>query len=507
MAVTQSKATGGGCVLALDQGTTSTRAILFDGEGAPLASAQRELRQILPRPGWVEHDPVEIWEAARDLCAQVVSEADPVSPVAALGVTNQRETVVLWERATGTPVYNAIVWQDRRTADRCAALAARGLGGAFADKTGLLLDPYFSATKIAWLLDHVEGARARAARGELACGTIDSWLIWNLTKGARHVTDVTNASRTMLFNINTLEWDEEILSWLDIPRELLPEVLDCAVSFGVAPAGVLGTELPICGVAGDQQAAAIGQACFSPGMVKSTYGTGCFVLMNTGEERVASRHRLLTTLAYGLDGTRHYAVEGSIFMAGAVVQWLRDNLKVIASAAETEALAAAADPDGAVVLVPAFTGLGAPHWVPQARATLFGLSRDSGVADLVRAALDSICYQTFDLMTAMEADAPEVGAQVLRVDGGMTGNGWFMQRLADILGRPIECPAVAETTALGAAYLAGLQAGLYSSSDAIAERWSRERAFEPRLGADRRAALYAKWRRAVKQAIAWAEEG
>ncbi len=488
------------CILAIDQGTTSTRAIIFDQQGVPCAEAARELPQVFPAAGWVEHDASEIWRATQDVCRRALAQFGDVRRIAAIGLTNQRETTVLWDRATGLPLYNAIVWQDRRTADQCAALKARGLENEITEKTGLLLDPYFSATKIAWLLEHIPGARERAGRGELACGTIDAWLIWNLTKGARHVTDVTNASRTMLFNIESLEWDSEILSWLDIPRELLPDVLDCAGDFGVADSDILGADIPICGVAGDQQAASIGQACFEPGMLKSTYGTGCFVLLNTGSRRVRSSHRLLTTLAYRLKGETVYAVEGSIFMAGATVQWLRDGLNLIEKAEDTENLAAQADPEGGIYMVPAFTGLGAPYWDPHARASIVGLTRDAGIPDLVRAALDAVCYQTRDLMEAMASDDAQT-TQSVRVDGGMAENAWFMQRLADIIDRPVERPHGEQATALGAAYLAGLEVGLYPSTDHIARQWRLAHTYDPALPADSRETLYDGWRDAIARTL------
>ncbi len=488
------------CILAIDQGTTSTRAIIFDAQGAPRAQSARELPQVFPQAGWVEHDAEEIWRATKDVCRRALEEFGDAKRIAAIGITNQRETTILWDRATGQPLHNAIVWQDRRTADQCAALKARGLSQSITEKTGLLLDPYFSATKIAWLLTHIPGARARAERGELACGTVDSWLIWNLTKGARHVTDATNASRTMLFNIETLDWDSEILSWLDIPREILPEVLDCAADFGVADKSILGTDIPICGVAGDQQAAGIGQACFEPGMLKSTYGTGCFILLNTGSRRLRSSHRLLTTLAYRLKGEAHYAMEGSIFMAGASVQWLRDGLKLIEKAEDAERLAMQADPHGDVYMVPAFTGLGAPYWDPHARASITGLTRDSGIPDIVRAALDAVCYQTRDLLEAMGSDGAEA-AQSIRVDGGMAKNAWFMQRLADLTGRLIERPHGEQATALGAAYLAGLQVGLYPSAGHIARQWRLAYSYEPKLASEMRDNLYGGWRDAVARTL------
>jgi glycerol kinase len=418
--------------------------------------------------------------------------------IAAIGITNQRETVVVWERDTGKPVHNAIVWQDRRTAPLCAELREAGHEAMVTAKTGLLLDPYFSGTKLKYILDHVDGARARAARGELLFGTVDSFLIWKLTGGAVHATDATNAARTLLFNIHDGRWDAEICDLLDIPMAMLPEVRDCAGDFGMTRADLFGREIPIRGVAGDQQAATVGQACFSPGMMKSTYGTGCFALLNTGDAPVASKNRLLTTIAYQLDGTRTYALEGSIFVAGAVVQWLRDGLKIIREASETQPLAETADPAQQVVLVPAFTGLGAPYWNAEARGAVFGMTRNTGPAELARAALQSVGFQTRDLLEAMTADWPDGGeADVLRVDGGMVASDWTMQFLADILGAPVDRPTVAETTALGAAWLAGMDAGVYPAADEFARGWALDRRFEPTLDSAARDALYARWKRAV----------
>jgi glycerol kinase len=485
-------------VLAIDQGTTSTRAMVFDAEGRPLASAQRELTQHYPRPGWVEHDPEDIWATVQETARHALAHARlTAGDVAATGIANQRETVVIWERDGGRPIAPAIVWQDRRTADRCAALAAAGHEPMIAARTGLLLDPYFSATKIAWLLDEIPGARAAAERGDLACGTIDSFLLWRLTGGAIHATDATNAARTLLFDIHRQCWDDELLTLFRVPRLLLPEVRDNAGSFGTSTVDFLGTPVPICGMAGDQQAATVGQACFTPGMVKSTYGTGCFAVLNTGAAPLASRHRLLTTLAYRLEGRATYAIEGSIFVAGAAVQWLHDGLGLIRDAGECDALARAADPARRVYLVPAFTGLGAPYWDAEARGALFGLTRDAGRAEIVRAALEAACYQTRDLIEAMRADGAALAS--LRVDGGMVVNDWFAQRLADLLGLPVERPCITETTALGAAALAGLAAGLYPSLDALAGRWRRDRLFEPTLGADERDERYAGWQDAVRR--------
>lgn len=501
--------TGETRILAIDQGTTSTRAMLFDAKSTVLGQAQRELPQIFPDDGWVEHDPEEIWRATVDVCRRVLTDTgSPASDIDAIGITNQRETTVLWDRRTGDPLHNAIVWQDRRTADFCESLRAEGLEEWFQAKTGLLLDPYFSGTKLRWLLDNVEDARSLADQGHLAFGTIDSWLIYKLTGGASHVTDATNASRTLLFNIGNQCWDSEILSKLEIPESLLPQVLDCADDFGVTDPEIFGASLPICGVAGDQQAATIGQACFSPGMMKSTYGTGCFALLNTGSNQVTSENRLLGTVAYRLGGEATYAVEGSIFMAGATIQWVRDGLGLIASSAESEALAKTANPESNVYLVPAFTGLGAPYWDPHARGSILGMTRDSGRAEIVRAAIESVSYQTRDLMEAMSADMMAADMQdgfsasaPLRVDGGMVANDWFVQNLADVLGRPVERPKFTETTALGAAFLAGLQQGIYGSLDDLAGTWALDARFEPQISADERDQKYAGWKRAVGRVL------
>jgi glycerol kinase len=484
-------------ILAIDQGTTSTRAILFDASGEPQATAQRELPQIYPADGWVEHDAEEIWRATVAVVKLALDKAHATAAeVAAVGITNQRETAVVWERATGKPIYNAIVWQDRRTTALCKELVAAGHGPMVQQKTGLLIDPYFSGTELAWLMDNVPGARDAAERGELAFGTIDSFLLWRLTGGTVHATDATNASRTMLFNIHEQKWDQELLELLDIPAPLLPEVKDSAADFGATDKQLFGAALPIAGIAGDQQAALVGQAGFGPGMIKSTYGTGCFVVLNTGEQAVTSKNRLLTTLAYRLKGKPTYAIEGSIFVAGAAVQWLRDGLKLIAAAGDSQALAASLEGNRGVYLVPAFTGLGAPYWDPAARGAIFGLTRDTGIAEIVRSALEAVCYQTRDLMAAMQADGG-TKLRALRVDGGMARNDWVMQFLADILDLPVERPVVTETTALGAAYLAGLQAGLFKSTADIARRWQRDRLFEPRMKAEQREALYAGWQAAV----------
>ncbi len=485
-------------ILAIDQGTTSSRAILFDENLAPVASAQEEFPQHFPASGWVEHDPSDLWTTvAATARAAIKKLGQGAGGIAAIGITNQRETVVLWDRATGRALHYAIVWQDRRTAELCETLKAQGHEPMISARTGLLLDPYFSGTKLKWLLDNVEGARARAEAGELAFGTVDSWLIWNLTGGKVHATDATNAARTLLYNIAENRWDADICALLDIPMQLLPEVRDCADDYGVTRADLFGHEIPILGVAGDQQAATVGQACFQPGMMKSTYGTGCFALLNTGDQMVPSKNRLLTTIAYRLDGQTTYALEGSIFIAGAVVQWLRDGLKIIRHATETQPLAEAADPTQELILVPAFTGLGAPYWRPDSRGAVFGLTRNSGPAEFARAALESVGFQTRDLLEAMRADWATSGDGVLRVDGGMVASDWTMQFLSDILGAPVDRPVVTETTALGAAYLAGLRAGLYPEPAVFARDWALERRFEPAMDEPTRAARYGRWKRAV----------
>ncbi len=484
-------------ILALDQGTTSTRSILFDPSGRALGQAQIELPQHFPQSGWVEHEPEDIW---RDSVASLKGALDEAGrsaeDVAAIGITNQRETTVLWDRETGETLHRAIVWQDRRGAAICDRLKAEGLEDLIRARSGLLADPYFSGSKIAWLLENVRGARERAEAGKLAFGTIDCFLLWRLTGGKVHATDATNAARTMIYDIHRQDWDDDLLKALEIPRQILPEVLDNDAEFGAAEAGLLGRAIPITGMAGDQQAATIGQACLKPGMMKSTYGTGCFALMNTGPEAVASKNRLLTTIAYRLDGVATYALEGSIFVAGAAVQWLRDELKLFGSAAETEALARAADPGQRVILVPAFVGLGAPYWDAHARGALFGLTRASGPAELTRAALEAVCFQTRDLLEAMEADGSEAPV-ALRVDGGMVANDWLLQFLADILGVQVERPVVTETTALGAAYLAGIKAGICGDTEEIAALWQSEARFEPQMEAPERDALYQGWTEAV----------
>jgi glycerol kinase len=484
-------------VLAIDQGTTSTRAMVFDAEGAPRGRAQLELAQSFPHPGWVEHDPEEIWRAVVATSRAALAEAGlTAADLAGIGITNQRETTILWERASGRPIAPGIVWQDRRTATFCERLIADGHASMVQDKTGLVIDPYFSASKIAFLLDSVPGARDAARRGELAFGTVDCFLLWRLTGGSVHATDATNASRTLLFDIHRQDWDDDLLALFDIPRALLPAVRDSAAEFGMTTADFLGRPVPIAGVAGDQQAATIGQACFAPGAIKSTYGTGCFIVLNTGAEALRSRHRLLTTIAYRFAGVSTYALEGSIFVAGAAIQWLRDGLKIIANAAESDALARRADPAQRVYLVPAFTGLGAPWWDAAARGALVGLTREAGAAELVRAALEAAAFQTRDLLEAMAADGA-ARAATLRVDGGMVASDWTMQFLADMTGIAVERPVVTETTSLGAAYLAGIATGLYGSTDALALKWRCERRFEPRMGADERGDRYAGWQEAV----------
>ncbi|MCW0234848.1 MAG: glycerol kinase GlpK [Ferrovibrio sp.] len=492
-------------ILAIDQGTTSSRAIVFDAAGLPVATAQKEFAQHYPADGWVEHDAEEIWRDVQSLMREAVAKAGlRGSDIAGIGITNQRETTVVWERDGGRPIHRAIVWQDRRTADICRQKIADGVGSLVQKKTGLLIDSYFSATKIAWLLDHVPGARARAEKGELCFGTIDSFLLFRLTGGPGktgiHATDATNASRTMLFDITRQDWDEVLLKIFDVPPAMLPRVLDCSGEFGIASADILGHAIPVTGIAGDQQAAVFGQACFQPGMVKSTYGTGCFALVNIGPQPVLSTHRLLTTVAYRLNGKPTYALEGSIFVAGAAVKWLRDGLKIVGGAAETATLAAGVPENHGVYLVPAFVGLGAPYWDPDARGALIGLTLDTGRAHIARAALEAVAYQTRDLTAAMKADGAEKPTAI-RVDGGMVANDWLCQFLADMLDVAVERPKVIETTALGAAYLAGLAVGLYAGLDAVAYGWHCERRFEPRMNAETRARLYAGWQKAVRRVL------
>ncbi|MHA6642211.1 glycerol kinase GlpK [Mesorhizobium sp. A623] len=492
-----------GFILAIDQGTTSSRAILFDGKMKIAGVGQKEFAQHYPASGWVEHDPEEIWASVLwSVKAALKNAGRDASGIAAIGITNQRETVVIWDKATGKPIHPAIVWQDRRTAPLCQKLKKQGLEKKFTKKTGLLLDPYFSGTKIAWMLDKVKGARKRAERGELLAGTIDSFLIWRLTGGKVHATDATNASRTLVYNIEKNAWDDELLDILNIPAILLPQVKDCADDYGVTDKNLFGAEIKILGVAGDQHAATIGQACFQPGMLKSTYGTGCFALLNTGTDIVRSKNRLLTTIAYRLNGRTTYALEGSIFIAGAAVQWLRDGLKIIAKAEETGKLAAAADPTQEVYLVPAFVGLGAPHWDAEARGAIFGLTRNSGPAEFARAALESVAYQTRDLLDAMRKDWKAASSEtVLRVDGGMVASDWTMQRLADILDAPVDRPTILETTALGAAWLAGSRAGVWPQADEFAKAWALDRRFEPAMAEKQRTAKLKGWRDAVRRTL------
>jgi len=490
-------------VLAIDQGTTSTRAMLFRDDMSVAEVAQQEFPQHFPADGEVEHDPADLWRTTLATCRAVLRQANAhARDIVAIGITNQRETTLVWERATGKPVHRAIVWQDRRTAAICERLKAAGHEPALAAKTGLVLDPYFSASKIAWLLDHHPMIRAQAERGELAFGTVDSYLLWQLTGGKVHATDATNASRTLLFDIHTGRWDDQLCAIFGVPTTLLPTVLDSSADFGVADPEWFGAPIPICGIAGDQQAALVGQACFTPGMIKSTYGTGCFALVNTGERAVRSSNKLITTVAYQLGGKRTYALEGSIFVAGAAVQWLRDGLKVIDSAEATGALAAAADPTQDVVLVPAFVGLGAPHWNPTARGALFGLTRATGPKELARAALESVCFQTADLLTAMQSDlASAARLNTLRVDGGMAASDWTMQRLADLTGIIVDRPAIKETTVLGAAYLAGLKTGFYPEPDRVAQCWRLDRRFIPAMDAATRARKLKSWDTAVRRVL------
>ena len=485
-------------VMAIDQGTTSSRAILFDETMTPVASAQEEFPQHYPASGWVEHDPSDLWSTTAGVCRGAMERKGiSTNDIAAIGITNQRETTVVWDAATGAPLHNAIVWQDRRTAAFCQEMREAGHEELITATTGLLLDPYFSATKLKFILDET-GARDRAAKGEVLFGTVDTWLIWKLTGGKVHATDATNACRTMLYDIEKGAWSEEVCDLFGIPMAMLPEIRDSNGDFGVTRPDLFGREIPILGVAGDQQAATVGQACFEPGMLKSTYGTGCFALLNTGPKPFRSQNRLLTTVAYQLDGERTFALEGAIFIAGAVVQWLRDGLKIIREAPETQPLADSADDAQDIVLVPAFTGLGAPHWNPDCRGAVFGLTRNSGPAEFARAALESVGYQTSDLLEAMRADWPDLGeGNVLRVDGGMTASDWTMQFLADILGAPVDRPVVQETTALGAAWLAGSKAGVYPDASEFSKNWSLDRRFEPTMSNEMREAKLARWKKAV----------
>ena len=495
-------------VLAIDQGTTSSRAIVFRADISIAATAQAEFPQHFPASGWVEHEPEDIWTTTVAVCREALEKAGATAKdIAAIGITNQRETTVVWGRDHGQAIHRAIVWQDRRTADICAQLKADGHEPAISEKTGLIVDPYFSGTKVAWILDHVPGARERAERGELLFGTVDSYLLWRLTGGRVHATDATNASRTLLFNIHTGQWDDDLLKILRVPRSMLPEVKDSSADFGDTAPELFGGSIMIAGIAGDQQAATIGQACFAPGMIKSTYGTGCFALLNTGATPVKSNNKLLTTIAYQLKGQRTYALEGSIFVAGSSVQWLRDGLGIIQQASETGPLADKSDSMQSVYLVPAFVGLGAPWWNPRVRGALFGLTRNTGPAELAHAALESVCYQTWDLREAMRADWPgEKAANVLRVDGGMTASDWTMQRLADLLDAPVDRPMIQETTALGAAYLAGLAAGVYPEPEKFADNWRLERRFKPAMSAATRERKLKGWARAVRGVLA-SDEG
>ncbi len=490
-------------VLAIDQGTTSSRAIVFDQNHAPIAVAQQEFEQHFPHSGWVEHEPEDIWSTTVSTCCEALTKAGAeAAEFAAIGITNQRETTVVWDRETGRALYRAIVWQDRRTAEACAALKDAGHQARVTARTGLLLDPYFSATKIAWILDTVEGARAAADAGRLAFGTIDSFLLWRLTGGKVHATDATNASRTLLYDIHDGQWSEELCELFRVPMSMLPEVKNCADDFGETAVELFGAAVPITGIAGDQQAATIGQACFQPGMMKSTYGTGCFALLNTGVSAVASNNRLLTTIAYQLDGQPTYALEGSIFIAGAAVQWLRDGLKIIDDAAQSGVLAQDADETQDIYLVPAFVGLGAPYWDAEARGALYGITRATGAAEIARAALESVGFQTRDLLDAMQGDWAGAGSEtVLRVDGGMTASNWTMQFLADIIGAPVDRPQVQETTALGAAYLAGMHVGIYPDFDGFAKTWALDQRFTPNLDNEIREQRYAGWKDAVRRTL------
>ncbi|HHX23184.1 MAG TPA: glycerol kinase GlpK [Thermoanaerobacterales bacterium] len=493
-------------IMALDQGTTSSRAIIFDQNGLIKGVTNREFTQIYPKPGWVEHDAMEIWDSQIGVAKEVLSKCGlSVDDIAAIGITNQRETTVVWDKNTGKPVYNAIVWQCRRTAPICDDLKNRGLADKIREKTGLVVDAYFSGTKVKWILDNVEGAREKAEKGELLFGNIDTWLIWNLTGGKVHVTDYSNASRTMLFNIHELDWDDEILKELDVPRAMLPKAMPSSHVYGYTTTEVFGGEVPIAGDAGDQQAALFGQACYSPGMAKNTYGTGCFMLMNTGEKAIASDSGLVTTIAWGVDGKVEYALEGSIFIAGAVVQWLRDELRVLDNAAQSEELATKVDDNNGVYLVPAFVGLGAPYWDMYARGTIVGLTRGAKREHIVRAALESICYQTRDVLEAMQKDSG-INLKSLKVDGGAVANNFLMQFQSDILGVPVDRPKVIETTALGAAYLAGLAVGYWNDKDEISAKWQIDNTFKPEMETDKRDGLYKGWKKAVERSLDWEDK-
>lgn len=489
-------------ILAIDQGTTSSRAIIFSQAFEIVAIAQQEFKQYFPKSGWVEHDPEDIWDTTLATCRKVLHKSGlEAKQIAAIGITNQRETTIVWDRETGIPIHRAIVWQDRRSAEICRRLETQGYGTVITEKTGLIVDSYFSGTKIAWLLEHVQGARKKAEEGKLAFGTVDSFLLWRLTGGKVHATDASNASRTMLFDIHNNSWDGELLKILQIPATMLPEVKDSSDDFGMTESSLLGAQIPVRGVAGDQQAALIGQACFQPGMVKSTYGTGCFIVLNTGQTAVTSRNRLLTTIGYRLNGRTTYALEGSIFVAGAAVQWMRDAMGLIESAQDTGRLARSADSNQDVYLVPAFTGLGAPHWDPQARGAIFGITRSTGPAELSRAALESVCYQSKDLLDAMRGDWPARQETILRVDGGMVASNWTMQFLADILNAPVDRPQILETTAAGTAYLAGLYQGIYPEPQEFARSWAREHRFSPLLEEEVRQRKYTGWQDAVRRTL------
>ncbi len=489
-------------ILAIDQGTTSSRAIVFNEKLEIVASAQEEFEQFFPQSGWVEHDPEEIWHTTLSTCKKALQKSGlSAADITAIGITNQRETTLIWDRDTGKAIHKAIVWQDRRTSEYCSRLQAEGHDPMITAKTGLLLDSYFSGTKIKWLLDNVVGAREKAIKGQLRFGTVDSFLLWRLTGGKEHSTDATNASRTMLYNIHDNCWDKEILELLDIPSALLPEVKDCSADFGRTDPALFGASIPIGGIAGDQQAALVGQACFQPGMIKSTYGTGCFVVLNTGDVAVRSKNRLLTTIGYRLAGKTTYALEGSIFVAGAAVQWMRDAMRLIESASETGKLARQADINQDVYLVPAFTGLGAPHWDADARGAIFGITRATGPAELSKAALESVCFQTRDLLDAMRGDYQNIGDTVLRVDGGMVASNYTMQFLADILDAPVDRPIILETTALGAAYLAGLQMGIFPPPEHFSDAWKCERRFIPTLTEEIRIRKYNGWKDAVRRTL------
>ncbi len=486
--------------MSIDQGTTSSRAILFDESFKPQATAQEEFTQHYPQSGWVEHDPDDLWRTTLSVCHRVINDTG-LDEIVSIGITNQRETTLVWDRKTGKPVYNAIVWQDRRTSSYCTELRDKGLESLISQKTGLLLDPYFSATKIRWILDNVPGARQRARQGELAFGTVDTFLIWQLSNGQEHVTDITNASRTMLFNIIDQVWDEELLELFDIPQSMLPKVHECVSDFGVAAAEHFGKTIPIQGVAGDQQAATVGQACFSPGMLKATYGTGCFALLHTGNKPIPSKNRLLTTIGYKIHGETCYALEGSIFIAGAVVQWLRDGLGIIKDSRDTQQLAEEADSTQDVILVPAFTGLGAPYWDSDCRGAIFGLTRSTSPKELAKAALESVAFQTADLLEAMQMDYPGLEGTVLKADGGMTTSDYTMQSVANMLGVVVDIPKVAETTALGAAYLAGLKAGICVSLDDIASKWALNKRYKPTLDAGTREQKIRSWKKAIRRTL------